>query len=407
MHLLRDRSFALLVCGQAISGIGSWAALVAIWGFAAYRFDAGPGDIALLAASWGIPAALLGPVAGVPIDRIGPRKVLVASQLLGAGAALALLTADSYRDLAVIGLLHGIAKAFSLPALDALPPRLVDDRDLLAANSLLGSAVQSSIVFGPLVAAAAIALWGLEGAFVVDACTYLAGVAVVLPLRLRAIEPRPRRRMLAELREGLRVASRSRGVRFTLLQAAAVYVTWSTYVVIEPLYVRDVLGRSPSFFAFRQAAFGVGLVASGLLLPRIGDRVATPRWLAGSVLLSGIAAAVYVGTELPVVAFVGVFLWGVDVAFFSIPSRTLLQRHAPVAAHGRVLALNQTLRGWADLVALPLAGLAAGAIGIQAAGLAAAGVALLAGAAGMAGAAAVGPPEPGVAPLEPAPAVAA
>ena|SRR5688500_1374854 len=144
MRLLRDRSFALLVCGQAISGIGSWAALVALWGFAAYRFDAGAGDIALLAASWALPAALLGPITGVPIDRIGPRRVLIASQLLGAGAALALLTADSYGDLAAIGLLHGLAKAFSMPALDALPPRLVDDRDLLTANALLGSAIQSS-----------------------------------------------------------------------------------------------------------------------------------------------------------------------------------------------------------------------------------------------------------------------
>ena len=47
MQLLRDRRFALLVTGQAVNGIGSWCAIVALWGFASFRFDAGPGATAL------------------------------------------------------------------------------------------------------------------------------------------------------------------------------------------------------------------------------------------------------------------------------------------------------------------------------------------------------------------------
>jgi sugar phosphate permease len=115
---------------------------------------------------------------------------------------------------------------------------------------------------------------------------------------------------------------------------------------------------------------------------RLGDRVATASALACTVLLSGIAAAAYIGTGSVVVAAVGVFLWGADVAFFAAPSRSLLQRHAPVSAHGRVLGLHATLHSWGDLVALPVTGFLAEVVGIQVAALAFAAVAIGAGGAG-------------------------
>lgn len=395
MHLLRSRSFLLLFLGQAVNGIGTWAALVALWGFAAYEFDSGPAQIAMIGLAWALPAAVVGPFAGVPIDRFGPKRVLVVAYAAGAGAAVAMASATSYRQLLALGVVHGIVKAFSQPATDTLAPRLVEDRDLLAANAVLGASSESAIVFGPLVAAVAIGLWGLRGAFLVDAATFLVGIAVVVPLRLRTLPaapatagsaedghpsepPRPAT-VWADVRAGFALVARRPVLRFTMLMSTVVFVTWSAYIVVEPIYVRDVLDRPASFFALLQTAFGTGLVLTGLMLPRLGDRVAGTRALALSVLLSGLTAGLYVGTRIPAVAVVGVFLWGVDVAFFSAPSRTLLQRHSPPEAHGRVLALYRTVHSVADVVALPLTGLAAGVIGVQAAALWVASFAVVAG----------------------------
>ncbi|HEV2369100.1 MAG TPA: hypothetical protein VGR90_04450, partial [Acidimicrobiales bacterium] len=99
MHLLRSRPFALLFTGYALNAIGSWAALMAMWGFASYRFHAGAGQIALIGLSWAAPAALLSPVAGVPIDRLGPRRVLLAAYAVGAGAGVAMAFAGTLRML--------------------------------------------------------------------------------------------------------------------------------------------------------------------------------------------------------------------------------------------------------------------------------------------------------------------
>jgi MFS family permease len=383
MRLLRSGRFALLFAGTAANAIGNWATLIALWGYAAFRFGAGPREIALLGLAWALPGALLSPLAGLPIDRIGPQRVLLGAFAVGAATSIAMAASTTFVTLVWLASLHGLVQAFAKPAADVIPPRLVDHADLLGANALLGAAEQSSLVFGPLVAAGAIALWGLRGAFLTDAVTFAIGAAAIAPLRLRPVVRAPRQSMRAEAVEGIAVARRLPTVRRTLVLSGAVFLTWGAFLVIEPIYVRDVLHRSPTVLGLLQTCFGVGLVGAGLLLAHIGDRVATPRAVALSVLLSGLAAAIYVGTDSVVVAFVGVFLWGVDVAFFAAPVRTVLQRESPIETHGRVLALLTTLDGWGNVAALPLTGLAIAAVGPRTTGVGVGALAVLAGTAGL------------------------
>jgi hypothetical protein len=59
MRVLRVRGFALLLFGQAVSETGNWIAVIAIWGFASFKFDVGAGDLALLFVVLSVPGALL------------------------------------------------------------------------------------------------------------------------------------------------------------------------------------------------------------------------------------------------------------------------------------------------------------------------------------------------------------
>jgi predicted MFS family arabinose efflux permease len=382
MRVLRVKGFALLLAGQAISESGNWIATIAIWGFASFQFDVGPGDLALLFVVLSVPGALLGPLLGVPIDRLGPRRTLLLANLLGVVDALLLTQANSYTTIIVLALPLGLIEALATASLDAVPPRLVPDEQLVTANALLGGAQDVAIVVGPLLAAAVNASWGLEGAFLADAATFLVGAAVALRIR---VEPLPRgddehaTSTWRELRDGVSLTRRTRGLRWTLTVAACVYLLWAVFGVLEPLYVRDVLGGSDAMFALLQTVFGVGLVLTGLVLAIVGDRIARPRYVALAMIVSGATAALYLGTRSEVVAFVGVFLWGVDTAFFFVPTRTLLQRYAPAAFHGRVLSLNQSLEPAAGIVATPLAALALGVVSVQALGVVAGAIATLGG----------------------------
>lgn len=374
MSPLRDRRFALLVAGQAVNGIGSWCALIALWGYAAYRFHAGPEGIALLSLSWSLPAALLGPLGGVPVDRFGPRRVLIFADLAAAGVSIALVFASSFSELVALGALVGVTRTLSDPAFSALAPRLVDDDKLLHANALLGAAMQSSVAFGPLLAAGSIALWGPRGAFLIDALTYAVGVAVVVPLHLRPLAAgdgiHDSRSVWRDVRAGLQVVRERPAVRDLLTLGMSVYLVWGAYAVIEPIYVRDVLHRAPSTFALLQAAFGIFLLVNGLLVPRVGERAARVRTLQLAALVSAAAAPVYVGTHWLPAAFIGVSVWGAATAWFIAPQQTLVQRATPVAAHGRVLALDSALRSWAHVIALPTAALLVGGLGVHAAAFA-------------------------------------
>jgi MFS family permease len=371
MSLLRDRRFVALLAGQAVNGIGSWCALIAIWGYAAYKFDASPAQIALLSLSWALPAALIGPLGGIPVDRFGPKRALIAADTFAALVSLALAFSTSYWQLVALGACIGVARSVSGPAFTALAPRLVDDEQLLRANALLGAADMSSIAFGPLLAAAAISLWGLRAAFLVDVATYLVGNAVVIPLHLRAIkraETPARPSVVRELRAGFGIVRDRVALRRMLGLSLSLYMVWGAYAVIEPLYVRDVLHRSPSTLALLQAAFGLLLLANALLVARVGDRAASMRTLRIAALLSAAAAPVYVGTTWVAAAFVGVAVWGAGTTWFITPRDTLLQRATPIEAHGRVLAIDSTLRWWAQVVALPLAALLVTATNVRTTG---------------------------------------
>ena len=360
MRLLRVPGFGPLLAGQSVNAIGNWVAIIAIWGFAAFRFDAGAGDLALLFVALSVPGALLGPLIGVPIDRLGPRRTLVLANVLGFLDALALTQANSYETIILLALPLGLIEALAAASLDALPPRLFHDDDLVAANALLGGADDLAMVVGPILAAVVNLNWGLAGAFLVDAGTFLVGAAVALRLDVAPVErsSHERRSAWREIREGAALAWRIRGLRWTFALLGATYAVWGIFGVVEPLYVRDLLGEPDTTFALLQTVFGLGLVGAGLILATWGQGAAHPRFLALATIVSGVAAMSYVGTTWLPLALVGVFAWGACVAFFYAPAKTLLQRYGPVAAHGRILSINQTLEPVADLVFTPLAAVA-------------------------------------------------
>jgi predicted MFS family arabinose efflux permease len=369
MHpLLRDHRFLTLTAGHALNGIGSWAGLIAIWGYAAYEFDLGPAQLGLLAAAWGVPPVLLGALAGVVVDRVGARRIAVIADLGNAVVALAMMTADAVSALLLLATLHGIGKAFSGPAYATLPSLVVQPSQLFAANALFTAAADLALVAGPLVAAGVIASSGPAVAFAVDAATYLLAAAATLPLRPRGPAPRWQARSSsarADLAELVRVV-RDPSVTPLFVLGFALWLSFGTFIVLEPVFVRDVLQAPVTTFALLQTAFGVGLVATGLTLPLLRRLLESIRAMSVVMALGGGAALAYAGAGAGAVevAFAASALWGACVALFSAPSRTLLMQCTPAEAHGRVLGAWQAVNNLGQLLPAAAVPLVVG-IGVQ------------------------------------------
>ena len=362
----REPRIVAFLAAETLSAVGSWATLIAIWGYAAFEFDASASEVSIFGLAFGLPGMLLGPVAGAAVDRFGPKATLAAAKVLGVGASLLLLAADDFLTLGLLSALHGIAFTFSLPALQAMPPRLVDDDHLARTNALVSLTDEVALVLGPVVGAGAIALFGFRGAFVVDAITYAIGL-VALPLvslrdPVKADDGEPE---VGRVLDGLRRVWQVPVLRRVVACTALVHLLYGAALLIEPLYVRDVLGRSEEVFAGLQAIFGVALVGGGLLVARAGERLASFRFVVIGVVGSGVAAFVYLGTPWLPVAVIGVIIWGVVTALMGGPSRTVIQRATREVEHGRVLAADLMAGSTAEVLGLASLGFLIDAIGIR------------------------------------------
>ncbi len=297
----------------------------------------------------------------------------------------------------VAALACGAARSLCSPASSALPARVVEPDDLLAANSLLGVTASIGQVAGPLAASVLMAATGFRVAFAADAAMYLANVLAVLPLPVLPQLDEPRgadaetagrtAHGVAWLRTataGAAAVARVPALRAIALARMGVIFTSGAFLVIEPLYAQHVLGRPSSQFALFQAATGIGAIATGLVLPVVHRRVpgsrSPARLLAAGAISCGLAAALLTGTPWVPVAYLGAFVWGACGTVFYAAATTTLQRLAPAGKLGRVAGVISTAESTTESISMPVAGALVAVAGLRPGALVLAAVAVAAGA---------------------------
>jgi MFS family permease len=392
----RDPRFVLLLAGQSLNWVGSWAAALVLWGFAAYHFGASPEAISVTALCWSGPPVVLTAFTGGLTDRFGPRVMLIVGYTCSAATSLGMAVAGSMMFLDIMAVACGAARSLCSPASSALPTRVVESDDLLAANSLLGVTASVGQVAGPLAASVLMATTGFRVAFAADAATYLVGVLVLLPLPLLPRPDEPRETVagatgrsadgiswLRRATAGAAVVARDPGLRRIALARMGVIFTSGAFLVVEPLYARHVLDRPPSQFALFEAAIGIGAIATGLALPVIRRRVPTTRsparLLAAGAISYGLAAALFTGTPWVPVAYLGAFAWGAGGTVFYTAAATTLQRLAPAGTLGRVAGVISTAESATESASMPVAGALVAVAGLRPGALVLAAVAVAAG----------------------------
>ena len=394
----RDPRFVFLLAGQSVNWVGSWAAALVLWGFAAYHFGASPQAISVTALCWSGPPVVLTAFTGGLTDRFGPRAMLIVGYLCSAVTSLGMAGAGSLMFLDIMAAACGAARSLCSPASGALPTRVVESDDLLAANSLLGVTSSIGQVAGPLAASVLMATTGFLVAFVADAATYLLGVLVILPLPLLPRPGEPREAVagatgrsgygiswLRTAMAGAVAVAGDPGLRLIGLARMGVIFTSGAFLVVEPLYARQVLHRPPSQFALFEAAIGIGAIATGLALPVIRRRLpatrSPARLLAAGAISYGLAAALFTGTPWVPVAYLAAFAWGAGGTVFYAAAATTMQRLAPAGTLGRVAGVISTAESATESASMPVAGALVALAGLRPGALVLAAVAVAAGAA--------------------------
>lgn len=181
-HLVRSNpDFRRLYFARLVSFAGDWFLVVPLLGLV-YESSESPLAAAAVLAAQALPAALLAPVTGLVSDRFDRKVVLVVSDVLRAGIALALLATDVvgsvWYPLALM-FLEGAGAAFFYPASTGALPNVVPDEDLPAANALMSSAWGTMAAIGAATGGVFATLVSRDAAFVVNALSFLVSALLV------------------------------------------------------------------------------------------------------------------------------------------------------------------------------------------------------------------------------------
>lgn len=369
---LKERPFRLLWTNTVLfSLVQSTQRFTFVW--LVLELGRGADASGLVLFAMGAPAFVVVLPAGAWSDRLDRRVLLLGSQLgaLIVTAATAVLVTTDRINLPITVALSaalGATLAFGQPIRSAVLPTLVSRDRLMNAIVLTTIGINVSMIVGPAIGGAAIALWGLGGAFTLQAVIYVLGLGVLLLLRLpeRAVVVE-RRRLGVEIVEGLAFVGRHREIRaLFLLLATTGLLMLGPYQALMPKVARDQLGSDAFEASLLFAILGIGMGFTSLVLARTRDLSHKGAWFAGGLVAGGL---IQVGLGLsPVYLLTAalMFLWGVGGGLFMNLNQTLIQTHTPDEVMGRVMALHTlAMVGLAPMGALA-GGYLAGAIGAPA-----------------------------------------
>jgi len=367
--LLRNRNILFVVLARFVSRVGGSAAFfIGTWGMAAYTFHASASTLAWVMAGNSIAAIVGSMVAGVMIDRVGPRRVLIAAELLTIPCAIALVFAPTFAIFVPLAWLFGLVGTPTFTAGSAFAPFLVSGRDdLESVNALIEGAGSLAFVLGPA-AGAVVAGWGggPRAVFVAMAISSAGAAALAWFVHIddggtEHIE----HDSWAEFKEGLRLSYSTASLRYFILTGTAVWFGFGAFSALEPLFYRDVVKVGVEWIGWINSAFGVGLVSGAALLPRLPRKIVSAKGLAIMTALTGLGAILYVGsTDLRLIC-AGAVVWGLVIGALDPLLRTLLHLSSPQEYVGRIVGTSQYHRNAGELIPLAIAPTLAVLIGVQ------------------------------------------
>jgi predicted MFS family arabinose efflux permease len=361
-------TFRLLFWGQALSVMGDRITPVAI-AFAVLGLGSAT-DLGVVLAAGGIPFALFALAGGVWADRVGRRKVMLASDIVRAASqtatAVLLLTGTAeVWMLAVLAFVYGTAAALFMPALMGLIPQTVRHARLQEANALLSLTRSVASVAGPAVAGVLVVAAGSGQAIAVDAATFAFSALCLARMRISeeapAVEQEP---FLAGLRGGWNEVRSRAWLRWGLIAMSIYHVfVLPAVFVLGPALSADRLDGASSWAAI-VACFGIGGVLGNVLAMRIPLR--RPVFIAALALVGASTQAAIIGSGLGTVGIAALeLLAGVCVALFFTLWDLSIQEQIPSHIVSRVSAYDFSVSMGLMPLGMAVCGPIADAIGLQ------------------------------------------
>jgi len=387
LRVIRSPRYFPLWLGQIVSNLGdtlNYVALVVL----VFRLSHSGLAVSALVLTEIVPTLLLGPLAGVVIDRLDRRRLLIVVDGVRALLVLALALTHALWTVYLLAALLAMGSTLFNPALQAVIPALLTDEERLAANSVAWSSGRLVQIIGASVAGGLIAWAGTTPAFLVNAASFAFSAVLLARLSLPARQGPSRgggwAGWLRDVGEGLAYARRDPFVaRLVPVQALTSLATGATSALLVVL-ASTRLHLAAQGFGWLLAAIGVGALLGPFLSNRLtGGRYLDMRLLFVPYIIRGVGdIALGLVGGLPW-ALAILFVYGLNTSTGVVASNSILQTVIPDRVRGRVFTLLDVTWAAMRLTSLGLGGLLADRLGISAVYLIGGALLTLAGALGL------------------------
>jgi len=384
--LLINRSFARLWTGQSFSVFGDliFDMTLLVWVAVLTRGQPwSPLAISGLLVAAAVPNLLLGPIAGVFVDRWDKRQTMLWMDALRAALVGLLVLASNVVPLpflpggrlslgeqlgAIFGvvLLVSVCSQFFNPSRFALIGDVVEPDHQPKAAGLTQASQSIAMLLGPAIAPPLYLVAGVEWALLMNALSFVASFVLVLGVRspqaARSIAPGERGHFLREFREGWRFTLSNRFSSTILLSLAIVMFGASAFNALDILFALQRLHAPIALYGLLATAMGLGILGGAILSGLFAKRIGLMRLFTLCLLLIGVCILFYsrmtnFWLALPLMFFAGFFQAGLNVA-----AGPLLLRVTPRELLGRVKSIFDPTTALVTLLGTALVGYLAGAV---------------------------------------------
>lgn len=353
--LWKKSNFIKLWAGQTVSLFGSQITVLALPLLAANVLQATPGQMGILGFVQYVPWLLVGLFAGVWVDRLQRRPIMLTADILRA-ILLALIPVTAWLGwmrieyLYLVGFLVGICSVFFDIAYVAILPALVSREQLVEGNSKLQTSVSVSETAGPGLAGMLVQAISAPIAVGLDALSFVVSALSLAWIRVEENLPSTLVKhpsVIKQASEGLRLSLRHPLLRGFIGCSTTGNLFIDIHLAVYILYLTRELGLQPAMIGLIYAFGGLGGVIGAPLAERLVRSLGTGRAIVLSQLFHGLCA-----TALPLVALAGRTVpllalvhavWGFTSATYLVPALSLRQAITPDHLQGRITASQRVL----------------------------------------------------------------
>lgn len=365
------RAFSLLWAGESVSLLGSATTSVLIPLLAVTQLGAGPVWMGLLTAAAWLPYLVIGLPAGAWLDRLDPRRAMIAADLVAAGSLASVPVAWwfgrlSLPQLLVVALLGGGAAVFFRTAYVKLLPLIVPDDGLERANARIFGVESAAQVAGPGLAGLLAQLASAAVGVVLDVVGFLVSALCLLRIKVERTAPPAAlgQTFRGRIAEGVATVTGDRHLRALMIIGGTSNFGLTGYAALLVLFLVHELGLASAGLGVVLMIGSVGGLVGAVLAPPLARRFGSGRASTGLFVLAG-PSALLIGlptsADTAYLTAIGLLVVGFGVVGGNVIRGAWRQRYVPAERLARVVTTYQVV----TYGTIPLAGLAAGVLGAQ------------------------------------------